>query len=123
MSIRPGTVGDDDLARRVAKSLKDSSALRQQRLANAPKLPEAIQVVSRAYRRNPDVIAEVLSRAKGKCEECHSLAPFPRASDGSPYLEVHHRIMLSHGGEDTVENAFALCPNCHRKLHFGRVPV
>ncbi len=112
---------DEELAKHVGESQKDSSAIRLKRLAAAPKFPEPIQVVSRAFRRNPDVIAEVLNRAKGKCEECHSPAPFPRASDGSPYLEVHHRIMLAKGGEDTVENALALCPNCHLKLHFGKV--
>ncbi|OOL15317.1 hypothetical protein BXQ27_32765, partial [Klebsiella aerogenes] len=26
---------------------------------------------------------------------------------------------LSNGGEDSVENAIALCPNCHRQAHFG----
>ena len=26
-------------------------------------------------------------------------------------------VELSKGGEDTVENAVALCPNCHRKMH------
>lgn len=104
----------------VAKSLSDHAATRQQRLATAAKLPESIQVVSRAFRRNQDVIAEVLIRAKGTCEECHSPAPFHRASDDTPYLEVHHHQMLSEGGEDTVANALALCPNCHRKLHFGK---
>jgi len=104
----------------VAKSLGDSAAARQQRLAMAPRLPEPIQVVSRAFRRNPDVIAEVLVRANGTCEECHSSAPFRRASDDTAYLEVHHRKYLSEGGEDTVANALALCPNCHRELHFGK---
>jgi 5-methylcytosine-specific restriction protein A len=34
-------------------------------------------------------------------------------------LEVHHKKQLSEGGEDTVENAIALCPNCHREAHYG----
>jgi hypothetical protein len=110
---------EDELAAGVAKSSQDGPAVRQQRLANAPKLPEVIQVSSRAYRRNPDVIVEVRRRANGTCEACHKSAPFLRASDSEPFLEVHHRIMLSEGGEDAVENALALCPNCHRKLHFG----
>jgi 5-methylcytosine-specific restriction protein A len=42
-----------------------------------------------------------------------------RASDGNPYLEVHHWIRLADGGEDTVNNAIAACPNCHRQQHFG----
>jgi len=38
---------------------------------------------------------------------------------GTPYLEVHHRVPLAENGEDTVENAVAICPNCHRKAHDG----
>jgi hypothetical protein len=110
---------ETELQANVARSSDDDAALRQQRLASAPKLPESILVVSRAYRRNPDVIVEVLRRANGKCEDCHKPAPFTRQRDGSPFLEVHHLVMLSLGGEDTVENAVALCPNCHRKRHFG----
>ncbi|HVG57635.1 MAG TPA: HNH endonuclease [Hyalangium sp.] len=37
---------------------------------------------------------------------------------GSPYLEVHHKKFLARGGVDTVKNARALCPNCHRKVHY-----
>ncbi|MGL6002403.1 MAG: HNH endonuclease, partial [Plesiomonas sp.] len=55
----------------------------------------------------------------GCCQKCKNEAPFNRKSDGTPYLEVHHKIFLSDGGEDTVENSIALCPNCHRELHFG----
>jgi 5-methylcytosine-specific restriction protein A len=117
--IEKGVV-EAELQAEVAKSLNDDDTARQQRLATATKKPQVIQVVSRAFRRNADVIAVVSKRANGICEECHSPAPFHRASNDTPYLEVHHRIMLSAGGEDTVANALALCPNCHRKLHFGK---
>jgi len=98
----------------VAQSLQDSRSSRQARLATAPKTPDRIPTTSTSFRRNPDVVAEVLLRAEGKCEGCLQPAPFKRASDGTPYLEVHHRVMLAAGGEDTVANAIALCPNCHR---------
>lgn len=39
---------------------------------------------------------------------------------GEPYLEVHHVIPLSQNGPDEISNAVALCPACHRELHFGR---
>ena len=26
-------------------------------------------------------------------------------------------IWLSQGGQDSIENTVALCPNCHRKMH------
>jgi len=91
----------------------------QQRLATAPRIPERVQIVSIGYRRNADVIVAVLIRANGICERCGKNAPFMRKSDGTPFLEVHHRTPLADGGEDTTENALALCPNCHRELHHG----
>ena len=78
-----------------------------------------LQTISRAFQRNPDVIAEVLLRANGKCEQCKADAPFLKATNNLPYLEVHHKKFLSDDGDDTVENALALCPNCHRKMHHG----
>lgn len=106
------------LARDVSNSLSDPKN-RKKRLKKASEFPETLSVTTTVYKRNPDVIAEVLERAQGKCEECGKPAPFNRASTGSPYLEVHHRIPLSERGKDTMDNAFALCPNCHREAHFG----
>lgn len=104
----------------VSKSLKISNEERMERLNNKKDtIPEKIERVSSDFRRDPNVVADVLVRAKGECEKCGSPAPFNRACDGTPYLEVHHKIRLADGGEDTVENAIAVCPNCHRELHFG----
>lgn len=101
-------------------SLNDGAEKRKVRLNVANKLPASVIVQTTVYRRNPDVVAEVLSRAAGVCERCEKPAPFLRAKDSTPYLEVHHKIRLSNGGEDTVKNAIAICPNCHRELHFGQ---
>ena len=103
----------------VHEALQSSEAQRNIRLDSAPRLPKRIEVMASVFDRNPDVVAEVLCRASGVCEGCTKPAPFVRRSDGSPYLEVHHRIPLAVGGEDTVENALALCPNCHRAAHYG----
>jgi len=84
-----------------------------------PTTPTKIITYSSVFKRNPYVVLEVLLRANGVCEGCQNKAPFKRKSDGSPYLEVHHRVMLAKGGEDTVKNAIALCPNCHREKHYG----
>jgi 5-methylcytosine-specific restriction protein A len=78
------------------------------------RIVEVVQIV-----RNPYVVEYVLRRADGKCERCKKPAPFNRKSNGSPYLEVHHMMMLSDGGDDTADNAQALCPNCHRMQHHG----
>lgn len=108
-----------EFAQQVAASLQQSSAKRLARLLVAPKLARQRAVTTTVFDRNPDVVAEVLLRAHEKCEYCSNPAPFNRRSDGTPYLEVHHVLPLSEGGEDTVENTVALCPNCHRREHNG----
>ncbi|WP_233848010.1 HNH endonuclease [Paraburkholderia sp. HD33-4] len=116
MAVHEAVLENLDVA--VGQSLKASAQERRERLASANKQPEQVVVLTRTFRRNPDVIAEVLLRADGVCEGCGKSAPFQR-SDGRPYLEVHHRQRLADGGDDSVENAVALCPNCHRERHHG----
>jgi len=71
---------------------------------------------STSYERNVWV-AELAKRlAKGQCQLCLQPAPF-KNSKGEPYLETHHIVWLSKGGDDTAENTVALCPNCHKKMH------
>ncbi len=82
------------------------------------KNPASSQSSVTQYTRDPAVVAWVLSEAAGICECCRKSAPFIR-EDGSPFLEVHHVLRLADGGEDTTKNAAALCPNCHRELHYG----
>ena len=72
-----------------------------------------------AYERDPHVVAWVRRQAGGICERCRRRAPFADRF-GEPFLEIHHLRWLSNGGSDTVENAVAVCPNCHRRLHIGR---
>jgi 5-methylcytosine-specific restriction protein A len=110
---------ESNFEREIAKSIKDNPVLRKNRLNKASKIPEKTQMIVDGFKRNPDVVAEVLLRANGVCEQCNKNAPFIRKKDNTPYLEVHHKIMLSDGGEDTIKNAIAICPNCHRELHFG----
>jgi len=56
---------DKDFEAKVAESQSISSQARQKRLSTASKIPERVPVVSTAFRRNPDVVAEVLARANG----------------------------------------------------------
>ncbi|MFE8698260.1 HNH endonuclease [Cytobacillus sp. FJAT-53684] len=111
---------EEELYHAVKKAMMDDKKERKARLESRNSIyPDIFEVKTKAFRRNAVVIAEVLIRANGVCEKCGKEAPFKRASDGSPYLEVHHKERLADGGEDTVENAMAVCPNCHRELHFG----
>jgi 5-methylcytosine-specific restriction protein A len=83
--------------------------------AGQPAPPKASGRLSR-FVRDPNVIAWVLNEADGHCEICSDTAPFLGAG-GEPFLEVHHVRPLGEGGPDTVDNAAACCPNCHRQLH------
>lgn len=85
---------------------------------NGIKEPEKTYSQVTNYNRDPKVKAWVLKEADGKCECCSSNAPFTTA-EGEPFLEVHHLRRLADGGSDTVANAIALCPNCHREIHYG----
>ena len=68
------------------------------------------------YTRNNEVSRITKLRAGGICELCGKQAPF-NDGNGDPYLESHHIIWLSRGGEDSTNNTAALCPNCHKKMH------
>ena len=108
----------EELNLEAGKSLKGSRARRLERLKLAESKPiKVVQVSVSRFVRNPDVVAERLFLAKGKCQRCKKSAPFLRSSDNTPYLEVHHIEPLANGGMDTVENTEALCPNCHAQTH------
>jgi 5-methylcytosine-specific restriction protein A len=86
------------------------------RAKQAAKLPGSRAVVSKQYQRNEYVAEEARRRAQGICQLCSEAAPFTNKT-GQPYLEVHHVQWLAKGGEDSLQNTVALCPNCHRKMH------
>lgn len=80
--------------------------------------PERVIGMTMSYKRSAEVAEWVLKYAKGVCEHCSVPAPF-LTNGGTPYLEVHHVVPLAEGGSDTVENAVAVCPNCHRAAHYS----
>lgn len=70
------------------------------------------------YERSRDVSKYVLRRAAGKCEACLKPAPFTR-KNGTPYLEPHHTERVADGGPDHPRSVGAVCPACHRQIHYG----
>lgn len=108
------------LQQSVEQALKKSFSELQELLPPEGYQPPKVKVIREAFVRNPNVIAARLILAKGICDLCRQAAPFRTRKD-EPYLEVHHITHLAHGGTDTLGNTQALCPNCHRKLHFGPI--
>ncbi len=80
------------------------------------KKPKEVKTTVTQISRDPYIAEYAKKRANGFCQLCGNKAPFNRA-DGEPYLESHHIKWLSEGGEDSIENTVALCPNCHKKMH------
>jgi len=69
--------------------------------------------------RDPAVKAWIIKNSKGFCEKCNFQSPFIK-TNGQFFMEVHHVKLLAENGEDTIYNSVAVCPNCHRELHYGK---
>ena len=105
----------------LAQEVQVQNAVAKGRLGEKPsgsQKPNTRTVEVKEFERDPKVKEWVLVNAKGKCESCRKTAPF-RTMLGIPFLEVHHVCTLADGGSDKVENTVALCPNCHRALHYS----
>jgi 5-methylcytosine-specific restriction enzyme A len=99
------------------KKLSDSEI--GNRVAHSPNAPGARMVLSKEYIRSEAVVEAALREANGICQLCDAPAPFLKKKNrkGDPFLEVHHIQWLAKKGNDTLDNAVALCPNCHRRVH------
>lgn len=107
---------DEELLELQVRSLRKRGPIERPEGNSTPR--KVKQADREAFVRDPWVKAWVLEQAAGKCERCDNSAPF-LTKDGQPFLEVHHVIPLTQLGSDKVENAVAICPNCHRECHFG----
>lgn len=100
-----------------AKKLEDDELKKE--ISKASVIAKKTNVVTTQYNRNPMVSEFIKRKAKGICQDCMQPAPFVNKQTNEPYLECHHIVPLSDGGKDNIENVIALCPNCHRKRHYG----
>jgi len=88
----------------------------EKRIRQSDNVVKTTQVTTNVYVRNHYVTRFAKLKAEGICQLCEKPAPF-EDNEGRPYLETHHIIWLSAGGDDSAENVVALCPNCHKKMH------
>lgn len=104
----------DNQRAKKAKKLSDETL--KERAKKGRKKPSTFQQSAVQYERSIWVSEYAKRLAKGICQLCLNPAPFKNAK-GVPYLETHHIVWLAKGGEDTILNTVALCPNCHKKMH------
>jgi 5-methylcytosine-specific restriction protein A len=97
-----------------ARRLSDQEV--ENRAQNAKKRTGQRSITSKQHDRDPWVAEHAKRAANGVCQLCENDAPFKNKA-GEPFLETHHIIWLAKGGEDTINNTVALCPNCHKKMH------
>jgi 5-methylcytosine-specific restriction enzyme A len=103
-----------DRKTKIARKLSNKEV--ERRAKNAKKKTGTRKTISQQHDRDPWVAEHAKRLANGTCQLCDNPAPFNNNAS-EPYLETHHIIWLAKGGEDTIENTVALCPNCHRKMH------
>lgn len=107
----------EEISEKEARRLSDKEIIETIRTKNLNIASESYAVTKVVHR---DALVKELTkrRAKGYCDLCGEPAPFV-TKKGEPFLEVHHIITLSNKGPDKITNTVALCPNCHRKIHYA----
>jgi len=112
---------EGDSVPEISEELKEMSfsEIRDLAYERAEESPKKKQIKTNYVKRDKLIREYALRRANGYCEYCGSEAPF-KTKDLRPYLEVHHIYKLSDGGPDDPRWVIALCPNCHRKAHYGK---
>jgi 5-methylcytosine-specific restriction protein A len=80
---------------------------------------------SGSYNRDPEVAGVALENAGFKCAVDESHTTFTSKRTGKPFVEAHHIVPMSASAVlpgkilDRTDNIAALCPTCHRKIHYG----
>lgn len=105
------------IANKIASTADDGELLNKARKAKGK--PSKLAKTVSDFKRNLAVVAGAIARAGGTCEMPNCSTTLFKRDDGRNFLEVHHIVPLGEDGDDTLINAAALCPMCHRELHFG----
>lgn len=106
--------------RKDAKQLTDADIAARAKLRSRPASSRETTAIT--YVRDEYVAEYARRRANGICDLCGQPAPFLDRA-GQPHLESHHVVWLARGGDDSILNTVALCPNCHRKMHLLDLPA
>ena len=123
-----------DFSQYFVEEERDNEILATYRAESSTDLMEKIKNISEVIEvgeekeRNMNLIkliksyymAVYLNNDTLKCECCGNEAFITERNE--PYVEFHHLIPFKEAdGPDHYLNLFALCPNCHRKIHHLRI--
>lgn len=104
----------------VNKSNRDS-------LPPGPMIPPPPQIGGQKgrQRRDPEMAARAIETAGHKCEMDENHRSFISKRTKKMFVEAHHLVPVSRQPEfstrlDVPENIIALCPNCHRLIHYAK---
>lgn len=89
---------------------------------------KSTRVTTDRFRRNLKLSARCLERARHKCEASAAHPIFKARATGKGYVEPHHLVPVSLQEKgrfitlklDSPENIYALCPDCHARVHHAR---
>ena len=97
----------------------------QSRVESYGAVPSVRSVPADRYSREAKYGFEALERAGYQCEVDPSHASFVSARTRRQYMECHHIVPVFAVRDfpgstlDSPQNIASLCPNCHRKIHYG----
>lgn len=88
------------------------------------RLSPRISERGKIWPRDPGISKKAIIEANFLCEYDSSHKSFTSESSKRQYMEAHHLIPLNFQDEfenslDVIGNIVSLCPNCHRKIHYG----
>lgn len=92
---------------------------------DTPLAPEDPIIVERqVWRRSNILRKQALALANYTCEIDKAHGSFIAERTGKPYMEGHHAIPMRYqklfsNSIDVYANIVCLCPECHRKIHYG----
>lgn len=82
------------------------------------RVPQVAQRAIRTIERNGS-LARLIKEQRGyACQLCSTVIP---KVSGGYYAEAHHLEAISDGGLDFSKNIIVVCPNCHKRCHYGDV--
>lgn len=115
----------DQLIDSKQNTFKNSDIFIEKDIENPEIRPEPIIVNNiKRYRRNLLEVRKAKKFASYICEYDNNHVTFLNNYDNKPYIEAHHLIPMATQGLfqyniDFADNIICLCPNCHRRIHYG----